>query len=500
MNPLKRIATTLGIALAVLVLAGSARAEEDDLGPLLRGALVKVHATTQGFDLDSPWNKWNPRPVQLRGVVVRPGLVLTLAGPLANHRMIELSAANSARRYPASLAHIDYGANLALVKIEDEDLLARTAPIPLGDPVTIDAEFELWQLGGSDLLERNTATVQNVNVRGNGLYLTVKTNLSDGGNGQAALKDGRLVGLVTQTRAMSQEGQVLAVETLRHFLEDYDSGDYRGFGEGGIWTHDLLRDDLRAFYGVPDDAHGLAVSRVNPGRTGYGVLKEGDVILKVAGHDLDDEGMFVHPLHGRLSWTWLFTGTSHPGDEVGATILRGGERMDVKIPIRNWPVEEQRVPSAQPDRQPPYLVIGGMVILELTRNSVARSYAIQRYQQRASWDPPSDRARVVYVSRVLSDEANKGLDEIAAAPLLTVNGKEIGGIRDVVTALESPQNGYHVFEFEGLEKPFVIKAADLEQIDRRIAERYRIPELRYLPPKEEEGKSGDAGEAPADGE
>jgi hypothetical protein len=467
-------------ALIAAFLLGPRAAAEDDLAPKLRGALLRVHSTSQGWQIASPWNKSNPGSGAQRGVMVRPGLVLTPVGSLANCIMVEVSEANSARRYPASLVHVDYAANLALVKVEDEALNARLVPLPVGEPITIDDEFEIWQLGGAELLERATGRVQAVHPSGPRLELTMKTTLGDNGDGQVALKDGKVVGLVTRTNPGRQEGTLLALETIRHYLDDYDSKDYRGFGSGGLHTHDLLRDDLKAWYRVPEGRHGVGVSRVLPGRTGDGAVKERDVILTLSGYALDDEGMFVHEKHGRLHFSYLLYGTTHPGDLIPATILRDGAEVEVKLPVKGWPYEEQQIPMDVMDRRPPFLVVGGLVLLELSRRSPAGGSTLRQYQARAMWDPPDDRLRIVYASRVLSDLSNKGLDELGNLAILTVNGERIRQLSDVVEALKKPMDGFHVFTFEDLAPPFVIKAAELEAIDKRIAERYRIPELFFL--------------------
>jgi S1-C subfamily serine protease len=453
--------------------------EKEDLAPMLRGALCKVQITRQSWDFTSPWKKHNPSTSRQRGVMVRSGLILTPAAGLRDHVMIEISVANSARRYPASLAHLDYAANLALVKIDDYDLKQKMEPIPVGEPITIDAELEIWQLGASDLLERFTGHVQKVAPVSQKLQVTVKTNCSDRGDGQVVIKDGKLVGLVTSTVSSRQEGRLLAVETIQHYLKDYDSGDYKGFGTGPIWYHKLLRDDFRAYYEVPEDVHGLVIAKVLPGRTGHGALQSGDVLAEVAGCALDDEGMFNHPLHGRLHVYYLLYGSTHPGDEVAAKIYRKGKAMDVKIPIRSWPFDEQRVPAGVYDQRPPYMVVGGMVILELTRRHRG-SWAINEYQNRYAWDDPSDRKRIVFVNQVLDDKSNKGLDDVVYDAMLTVNNKKITCIQDVNEALKTPLDGYHIFTFEGINKPFVIKAADLDEIDKRIAKTYRVTELKYL--------------------
>lgn len=477
-----RLVVLAGVLVSVAGLVAPAEpvAAEDDLAPKLRGALVKVYVTSQSWDSTSPWKKSRPSDRAQRGVVVRPGLVLTPAAALSDHLMVEVSVANSARRYPASLAHVDHDGGLALVKVEDEALRKTLAPLPIGDPVTIDDEFEIWQLGASELLERSTARVLKVEASWVQLNLTIKTTLSDDGDGQVALRDGKVVGLVTGTTARRQEGTILSLATIRHYLDDTDGDAYRGFGHGGIWWHELLRDDLRAHYDVPEGVSGIVVSHLVPGRSGHGVLEVGDVITHLNGRPVDDEGMYDHPRHGRLSVIHALVGETHPGDEVAARVRRAGKNVEVKIPIRAWPASAQLVPRGYVDRRPLYMVVGGMVILELTRSSRVRDNKLQEYQSRAWWDPPGERSRILYASRVLADPANKGLDELIDEGLKTVNGQPIGNFRDVAKALETPRDGFHVFAFEGEGKDFVIRADELAAIDARIMERWGVTELRYL--------------------
>jgi hypothetical protein len=138
------------------------------------------------------------------------------------------------------------------------------------------------------------------------------------------------------------------------------------------------------------------------------------------------------------------------------------------------------VPPRPRDARPSYVVVGGLVVRELDQGSRRVSARLSQFQERALWTPQGDRKRIVYASRVLADPANKGLDEIANAILLEVNGKRISRIADVAKALETPVDGYHVFEFEGNVKDFVLRAEDLDETDARIAKTYGIPELRYL--------------------
>ena len=411
----------LALVAMMLLSPGPARAE-DEMAPKLRAALVKVYVETQGWPISAPWQKGAPRSRVQRGVVVRPGLVLTPATGIANHIMIEVSEANSARRFPASLVRVNYGADLAVIKIEDPSLSERLKPLELHEPITIDDEFTVWQLGGSDLVERFTGHVQKVYTQTPRLMLNVKTTLADSGNGQPVIVDGKLAGLVNQTRASRQEAQVIAVETINHFLTDMEEGEYVGWPGRGLWTQNLLRDDLREFHLVPDDAHGVVVSRVIEGKTGSGGVVDGDVITHLSGFDLDDEGKYLDPVHGRLHMSNLLYCQPYAGDKLKAKILRQGKPLAVEIPVPAWPLPEQRVPANYYDRRPPYILVAGLVVLELSRYSQVGDSQLRQFQKTVWWDPPTARKRIVYASHVLPDPANKGLDAISRIAILTVNG------------------------------------------------------------------------------
>lgn len=470
------------LTLTLLLCAGIAAA--DDLAPALRAGLVQLHVESQDWEAREPWKKRPERTRTGRGFVVEKGVVLTPADVVADQLMIEVSVANSARRYPARLKHVDRGVGLALVEITDADLAATLAPLPIGEPARLDQECDLWQLGQDNLLERYDARVVAVGASGPQLTLRIKTTCADNGDGQVAIRAGKVAGLLTSTVRGRQEGTLLGVETLRRYLDDFADSTYHGAPSAGIWYHTLLRDDLRAYYGVPEDRHGIAVSRVMKGRTGDGVLREGDVLLAVDGYDLDDEGRFVHEVHGRLSASWLFQGRRYAGDRVKARILRDGSEREVELELRSVPESELRVPDGPPGGRPQYLVVGGLVILELTADQpISRSTGgviLRRYRDRANWDPPDGRRRIVFIDHVLSDAANKGYEELEHMPIRRVNGVEITEIADVPGALGKPVRGFHVFELEGTETDVVLPAADLPEIDARIARTYRVTRPRYL--------------------
>jgi S1-C subfamily serine protease len=472
--------------LLALLLPRPAGAE--DVAPKLRAALLKVDVAAQSWDPTSPWQK---RPVQSRGgfgVVVEPGTVLTLSRLVTDAQLVEVSVANSARRYPARVKHVDERLGLALLEITDEELRGAVAPLPIGAPVKLDDEFDLYQLGDDNVLARYTGRVVSAASSGPRLELRLNTTLPGSGDGQIAVKDGQLVGVISAT-GKGQEGTLVSVETLRRYLDDFADGVYQGPPGPGLWIQPLLRDDLRAYHGLGPDQHGIAVARVMPGRTGDGALKENDVLLAVDGYDLDDEGKFTHDVHGRLDASWLFQGRHYAGERAKARVLRAGKVEEVEFELRPPTAGENLVPERTEGR-PEYLMAGGLVILELTKElNVGRRSAggivLRRYADYAGWDAAGDRTRIVFVDHVLSDPSNKGFDDLSYVVLETVNGKRIREIADVAKALEAAQGAFHVFHFEGVESDFVIPADKLAEINERIAQNYKVTRLRYLRGDEE---------------
>ena len=493
-------AAALGVALACVLSADAGRAEEGApatdttaMTAKMRSAVVGVRITRQGYDTTEPWKKRFVRTSTLRGVMVQPHTVLIPGRSVKDSLEIEVTVANSARRYAAKLKHHDSDLGLALVEIVDPGLRETLKPIPLGKPVRLDDTFEIYQLGQDNMVERYTATVARASAYATSLALRCKTTLSDSGNGQACIKDGALVGIVTSTNRSRQEASVLSLETIRHYLNDFDDGRFDGLPGPGPWTYGLLRDDLRAFHHVAEDQHGVVISRTAEGRTGHGVLEAGDVLLELDGRDIDDEGMFMHPIHGRLNMWYLMRGKRYKGDTISAKVLRKGEVVTLDIPLQQRPPETEFVPERASGERPQFLVVGGLVILEYNSDSgVGRGdggIIIRRMRDRADWDrasvdPDNVRRRIVYVDHVLRDPANQGYDNVYQQAIRSVNGKRIAEIGDVAQALTQPltqgERAYHVFRFEGLTSDVVLPAEGMDEINARIAKNYKVTKLRHL--------------------
>ena len=426
-----------------------------DDAAMLRSALVKLRVTSQGYDLREPWRKSSVSTRFGRGVVVAPGRILTFSRLVSRAISIEVMEANSTRRFEAKLHHKDRDMGLALVDVLDEELKGRLKPLALGASAKLDDALDVAQLGQDNMVERYKATVARVEAMRNTLVNRCKTTLSDSGDGQAVLRDGKLVGLVQSTNRFRQEAKVLSLDSIRHYLDDLADGHYAGLPGRGQWIHYLMRDDLRKHFKVPDSEHGVVISRVTPGYIGHGTFQPGDVVTHVDGYDIDDEGMFRHKVHGRLYFWYLLRGQRHAGDSVKVRILRDGAAKEVTLTLGKRAPEHELVPESADDGRTEFLVVGGYVILQMhggmSSGRGGGADIIRRLSERDGWDTGEPGRRIVILDHVLPDPSNKGFETMRNHALRSVNGKRILTIGDVEEALKSPQGEFHVLQLEGLE-------------------------------------------------
>ena len=88
------------------------------------------------------------------------------------------------------------------------------------------------------------------------------------------------------------------------------------------------------------------------------------------------------------------------------------------------------------------------------------------------------------LSLVLPDSYNIGYQERNTQNLVLdrANGRQISKLDDLIGALENPQDGFHVFQFNkgSSVQKIILDAETLEEANQRIAKRYRITRMRKL--------------------
>jgi hypothetical protein len=310
-----------------------------------------------------------------------------------------------------------------------------------------------------------------------------------------AFKKGRLAGLVIGHTGMDRNIDVIAATVVRHFLEDAQNPPYEGFPSAGFHFGATIDPQLRRYIGLPDDQSGIYIQKVLKGGPADRVgLKEGDVITNIGGFSITNDGQYIHPQFGKTSLVNLIRTGYHVGDWLKIDVFRKGDIMTRSIVLDHRQPDEYLIPPYIIDRQPEHLVIGGLIIQELSL-SYLREYGkewtsqapvhLLFYNQNQDYLNGDKGEKIVIISNIIPTPYTIGYENLSNLVLIKVNGRKIGKLSDVTRALANPVNGYHKFEVDQSPRVIYLDPKELPIIHQIIEERYRIPTtpLKGIAPK-----------------
>jgi hypothetical protein len=173
---------------------------------------------------------------------------------------------------------------------------------------------------------------------------------------------------------------------------------------------------------------------------------------------------------------------------VKIKVMRDRKEMIVDYVLPKVEYNLEMVPLAVPDQEPEYVMFGGLLFQPLTvpylqsfgadwnRKAPFRlSYATREH---ASPEKPS----YVVLSLVLPDPSNIGNQDARYLIVEKLNGKEIRTLQELIEAKNTPQDGFHMFEFrEGDSlRRMVLDATETDAATERVLQRYGIQKDRML--------------------
>jgi hypothetical protein len=462
----------------------------------LRAGIVSVRVTGQDWNWRAPWEKQAPWTRTVTGLVVPGHRILLASTAFGNHLLVEAQKLGTEERTVARVDLVDQEGPLAFVAVDDPRFWEGLEPLPLAEraPTEGDVAVLRWQRSG--LLDAFPGTVRQVRSGRHGLSQTSLLTLEIGttadglGESEVVVAKGRVAGLVTGRTGDSYAA--LASPVLARFLEGATKGEWHGFARAGLAWQDLTNPALREALGLRPGETGIRLTRVAPHGSAGGVLKPGDVVLEMGGAKLDPTGYYEHPLYGRMLFALLFTDGRQPGETMPVKVLRDGERLDLRLPLRTMRPEQDRVPPYVYGRGPDYVIAGGLVFQELTRPYLGAWGDWARRApprllialDRAADEPGGEGQRIILLSSVLPDEANLGYQELRDLIVERVNGRPISGLAELRQALATPVGGFHVVEFVPGQGPsrIVLDAREAEAAAARLRAAYGVARLDSAAP------------------
>ena len=345
-------------------------AEPTPNGDAVANSVVKVFATVRYPDPYKPWTKQAPADVTGSGVVIKHKRILTNAHLVLYASQVQVQAYQSGNLLPATVEFVAPGIDLAVLKLEDDAFFDSHPPLEWGaaTPQIQDAVMVYgYPLGGANLSITKGIVSRiefaSYNFPMWGLRIQIDAAINPGNSGGPAVVGGKMIGLAySRLGGGSQNiGYILPCEEIDYFLKGLAQGHYDGkpcmFDE----CEALGNPTLHSFLDLGDAVHGIVVTHPDDPDPGY-PLKRLDVITKIGGTPVDDQGMVNLDDNLRVYFKYLIQKIAKDG-KIPLTILRGGKEMRVELPV---PASQPRLIQDLNGTYPSYFVYGPIVFSTAT--------------------------------------------------------------------------------------------------------------------------------------
>ncbi|OGV61387.1 MAG: hypothetical protein A2283_00860 [Lentisphaerae bacterium RIFOXYA12_FULL_48_11] len=458
--------------------------------------IVQVTVTFQEYDPFLPWQKKNTGVKSGYGVVVGPYEIITTENLVRNNTLIELRKSGSGEKIPATVVLADEQANLALIKISDGSDLQGVFPLQLSDNVTRNGDVTMLQFDETAQIQHGKAQVVQLSMKPlpyapyPTLTFTILTDLNINGEGSAAIRDGKLSGIVMSYDRSTRTGSMMPAITIKHFLADVMQPPYKGFASAGfVWTF-LVDPAKRKYFNVNSHNKGILVLDTMPGSGASETLQSNDVILEWDGYSIDNLGFYEDPDFGRLSFIYLVMGRRSPGDVIPAKIIRNGKQTEVTVKLTRRIDRDALVPENITHQRDEYIVEGGFIIRELT-GAYLSSYGqdwrrnvdpriVNIYLTKKN-HPDKNDEKVLILAGVLPNPINIGYQQFRDDVITKINGKPVNNITDVFNILKKDGSIQRV-TIKSMDVDLILDQTMLTDANDELAGLYRIPNLRYQRP------------------
>lgn len=469
---------------------GSARGAERNGRHPFEASVVTLEITAKDYDFMQPWTK-PTRSTRKHALVVEGRGLVTTAQNLADRTLVRAQKGGRGRWFNAEVKWIDYHANVAVATVADDAFWEGLKPAILASRVPRREDYGIirWRDGN---LEQRRAEFSKFTVSEGALsfapriHLELNTEISGLGWAEPVLAGDEVVGLT-----VSKSGNVCNVMPapfIARLLEASAQADFPGLGYFDFVWQQAENPATLEFLKLTGEPRGAVVVEI-PKRAGADYpLKRFDLLLEIDGFAVDTEGDYEDPDYGHLLIEGLATRRHFAGDRIPMKILRGGQSLEIQYVLPKAEYGVDLLAMHQFDREPEYLVAGGLVFQPLNQPFM-RNWG-EEWRRRAPFrlvffnneSPSPDRPSLVILSQVLPDPINVGYQEFRNLVLERVNGRTVRTLADLRQALGEPRDGAHLIEFfrgDNLQR-LLLDAGQLPAATARVLQRYGIPAAEVI--------------------
>ena len=440
----------------------------------IRQSMVKIYATQLAPDYQNPWRLNDAIRVSGSGCVIANKFIITNAHVVSNQTFIQVRSFGKSEKYKADVFAVSHEADLALLTVSDKSFFNDISPLPFDDlPELQDNVFVYGFPEGGDNLSITKGVVSRIEHRvythssENFLAIQIDAAVNSGNSGGPVISNGKIVAVVMQAMENAQNtSYAVPVPIIQHFLKDMEDGNYDGFPKLAIAIQELENNSLKKRFGLPEDQTGILVTDVMDESTTGGLLRKYDILLKINGHPIADDGTVEFRPNERTNADYYIE-QYQIGQQANIELFREKERKQVRIKMATG--QYFQVFRKQYDTRPHYFIFGGLVFSPLTMNF------LHLYGENWTDDAPinllysamygywkEDKKEIVTIIKVLPHDINIGYHNMYDEIVEEVNGVPIRDLAHLNSLI-----------YKGSESLIELKLRDggLIVIDREEAEK-----------------------------
>lgn len=420
---------------------------------ITKQAIVKIYTTAKMPNYQAPWSS-SMRSSTGSGAIIEGGYILTNAHVVADQAFMEVQRYGERKRYIAKVYAVSHQADLALLRVEDKAFFEGVQPLTFGTLPEMEQKIVVYgyPMGGSTL----SATIGVVSrvehhtyAHSGETFLAVQVDaaVNPGNSGGPALSNGKIVGVVMQVISKSQNiGYLVPVTLVKHFIEDMKDNKYDGFADLGLGTQKLENPAMRRYYGLDENVSGKLINKVVHNSTLAGILKEGDILTAVDGHNIENDGTVEFRKH-EYTYFHYFVDLHQMGDTVELEVIRDRIPMKVNALLKHTSDDMFLVKTTRYDTMPSYFIYGGYIFSPLSRNLIVSTKRNRlKLSVLASQWQESDKDEVVVLLKVLASDISRGDNDFGMWPIDKINGEAFKNFEEFYQKMEAATARYIVLE------------------------------------------------------
>jgi len=448
-------------------------------------SIVKIYTVSKNPDYLEPWNSTVSRSSG-SGSIISGNRILTNAHVVANQTFLEVKKYGDPKRYQAKVLEVSHEADLALLEVDDKNFFNNTTALTFGELPSMQDKVTVYGYPmGGNTISVSTGIVSriehNVYAHSGQSFLSIQIDaaINPGNSGGPSISNGKIVGIVMQQIAMSQNiGYMVPVDVVKHFLKDVKDGEYDGFPKLGIQIDMIENPTQKEYYSLDEKDGGILVTDILYNSPFKEKLKIDDIITAIDGHKIESDGTVAFRDNQYTHFKY-YIDLHQYGDEVALNILRKGEHITLKVKLPERQSKDNAVYAKHEyDKMPSYFMLGGYVFTSLTRNLLNSSpmpHLPLRYG--ATKFPTEDKQEIVVLLKVLASSLSRGDYGLGFWKIDKMNGKPFRDLKEFYKMVSESKEKYIVLEDEDGSK-IIIDKEKAEKIDEEILKRYSIKSVK----------------------